>query len=122
MTSGDREAILTAHDACKAAASAADSDVYYVENERFHQALYRASRNSVLEEECRRVAARLRPYRRLQLRLNNRVAQSFAEHDAIVAALLEADAQAASSAARAHVAVQGERFADLMALLRSTTG
>ena len=119
MAEADRVAILNAHEACKAAALTGETDAYYAENERFHQALYRAGHNGVLEEECRRLAARLRPYRRLQLRLNNRVRQSFAEHDAIVAALIAGDAEAASSAARAHVSVQGERFADLVALMRA---
>jgi DNA-binding GntR family transcriptional regulator len=119
MSAADGASIRLAHEACEMAARADETDVYYAANEQFHQALYRASHNAVLEEECRRIAARLRPYRRLQLRLKNRVGQSFAEHGAIVEALLAGDSEAASLAARAHVAVQGERFADLMALMRA---
>lgn len=119
MTPADLAAIQSAHEACRAAAEAGETDIYYLANEGFHQALYRASHNTVLEEECRRLAARLRPYRRLQLRLNNRVGQSFSEHDAIVESLTSGDGEAAAKSARAHVAVQGERFADLMALLQA---
>lgn len=117
MSESDLIAIRTAHAACEAAVTAGETDVYYVANETFHQALYRASHNGVLEEECRRIAARLRPYRRLQLRLKNRLGQSFAEHSAIVAALEAGDGDTAAAVARAHVAVQGERFADLLALM-----
>jgi DNA-binding GntR family transcriptional regulator len=117
MTEADRASIRAAHEACEAAVASGETDVYYVANETFHQALYRASHNGVLEEECRRIAARLRPYRRLQLRLKNRVGQSFSEHSAIVAALDAGDGDTAATVARAHVAVQGERFADLLALM-----
>ena len=117
MTGADRTRLVDAHAACARAAELGDSDTYYRENEHFHQALYRASGNSVLEEECRRISARLRPYRRLQLRLRNRVSASYSEHDAIVTAILAGDGAEASRAARDHVAVQGERFADLMALM-----
>lgn len=119
MSEADGALIRLAHDRCEAASRSGETDVYYAANEQFHQALYRSSHNAVLEEECRRIAARLRPYRRLQLRLKSRVGQSFAEHGAIVEALMAGDGEAAASAARAHVAVQGERFADLMALMRA---
>jgi DNA-binding GntR family transcriptional regulator len=104
---------------CQTAVEARDADGYYHENERFHAILYRQSGNAYLEQECRRLHRRLTPFRRLQLRLRGRLAQSMAEHEAVVAALEQGDAQAASDAIRAHVAVQGEKFHNLMASLRS---
>ena len=103
---------------CQSAVEARDADGYYRENERFHAILYRQSGNSYLEQECRRLHRRLTPFRRLQLRLRGRLAQSMAEHEAVVAALERGDARAASDAIRAHVAVQGEKFHNLMASLR----
>lgn len=103
--------------ACRVAADAGDTDVYYHENERFHRAVYRAGRNGFLAEQAHALHKRLAPYRRLQLRVRNRMRTSQAEHEAIVTAILAGDGEAAASLLHAHVAVQGERFADLMASL-----
>ncbi|MET0349164.1 MAG: FCD domain-containing protein, partial [Rhizobacter sp.] len=58
---------------------------------------------------------KVRPYRRLQLRVRNRVNRSFEEHQEILDALKAGDADKAVTAIRSHVVVQGERFADLVA-------
>ncbi len=64
-----------------------DPDAYYDANERFHQAIYTLSGNGFLASEASALQKRLRPYRRLQLRVRNRVSTSYAEHETIVAAL-----------------------------------
>jgi DNA-binding GntR family transcriptional regulator len=110
--------IVDAHRACKAALGK-DPDAYYYENERFHFAIFHASRNGFLIEQASALHRRLKPYRRLQLRVRNRVAASFAEHEAIVAAIRGGKAKKAATLIRDHIAVQGERFADLMASLPS---
>lgn len=117
LLDSDRETLQAALEACREACLKQDPDAYYEENERFHHALYRASRNGFLEEEALRLQARLRPFRRLQLRVRNRVATSFVEHEAIVAAIVAGDMALAAERTRAHVFVQGERFADLVASL-----
>ncbi|CAN1488467.1 GntR Transcriptional regulators [Rhabdaerophilaceae bacterium] len=94
-----------------------DPDAYYDANERFHQVVYTCSGNGFLAEQSRALQKRLRPYRRLQLRVRNRIATSFAEHEAIITALVDGDEDAASRASRNHVRVQGERFSDLVASL-----
>jgi DNA-binding GntR family transcriptional regulator len=115
ITAHDRGVLVAANAACQAAMG--DPDAYYDANELFHQAIYHASGNAVLEEQCLALQKRLRPYRRLQLRVTNRVGRSFSEHEAILAALLAGDAEAAGTALHAHVMVQGDRFADLVASL-----
>ena len=57
---------------------------------------------------------KLRVYRRLQLRLRNRVANSFAEHDGIVAAILAGNGELTDERLR-NTLIQGERFGDLVA-------
>lgn len=114
-TDADTNAILEAHEACRRAAGAGDSDAYYYENERFHYAIYHASHNQFLFEQCSALHRRLKPYRRLQLRVRNRVARSFAEHEQVVVALLAGDGAKASAALHDHVAIQGERFSDFVA-------
>ena len=103
---------------CQHALDARESDDYYRENERFHAILYQQSGNSFLAQESRRLHRRLMPFRRLQLRVRGRLRQSMDEHEAIVEALERGDAAAAAEATRAHVAVQGEKFNNLMASLK----
>ncbi|MBF9051891.1 FCD domain-containing protein [Roseobacter sp. HKCCD9010] len=109
------------NDRCNAAVEARDADGYYGENERFHAILYRQSGNGFLERECLGLHKRLQPFRRMQLRLRGRLRQSMGEHKEIVAALEAGDGDAAASAIRSHVAVQGEKFHHLMASLKPVT-
>ncbi|BCH32549.1 GntR family transcriptional regulator [Mesorhizobium sp. L-8-10] len=102
-------------ESCRLAAESGDTDAYYYENERFHQAIYTASGNTFVAEQAMALHKRLAPFRRLQLRVRNRMQTSFSEHKSIVEALTEGDGDLAASRAYAHVAVQGERFADLIA-------
>ena len=106
-----------ANEGCRTAAGAGDADGYYRSNERFHHMLYAQSGNRFLEGEALRLHRRLKPYRRLQLRLRGRMAQSLCEHEEVIAALEAGDGVAAGRAIHAHVAVQGEKFRRLMATL-----
>jgi DNA-binding GntR family transcriptional regulator len=117
MTPEDQATLLAAHEACHAACVAGDADDYYYKNEQFHDAIYAGSRNTFLAEQARTLHRRLRPYRRLQLRVRNRLATSYAEHDSVVKALLAGDGDLAANLLRQHVIVQGQRFADLIASL-----
>jgi DNA-binding GntR family transcriptional regulator len=112
-----RKALSDACKACAKAAAGGDTDAYYYQNERFHYAIYSACGNSFLTEEAQRLHRRLKPYRRLQLRVHNRMLTSLAEHEAIVEAILAGDAEAAETLLKAHIVVQGERFSDLVANL-----
>jgi DNA-binding GntR family transcriptional regulator len=102
---------------CQAAIDAKQPDAYYAENEVFHHILYSQSGNRFLRDETMRLADRLRPFRRQQLRLRGRMDQSMAEHEAIVVALEKGDADAAAQQLRSHVAVQGEKFHSLLSSL-----
>jgi DNA-binding GntR family transcriptional regulator len=103
---------------CNAAVAAGDPEAYYRHNERFHHVIYREAGNAFLEGEALRLHRRLKPFRRLQLRVRGRMAQSMAEHEAIVAALREGTAERAAQALRDHVAIQGEKFHRLLSSLR----
>jgi DNA-binding GntR family transcriptional regulator len=115
ITPAEQEALLAAHAACKVALG--DPDEYYVRNEAFHQAIYAGSHNQFLIEQARSLYRRLRPYRRLQLRVRDRVTNSYAEHDAVVQALVAGEGERAAQLMREHVMIQGQRFADLVASL-----
>jgi DNA-binding GntR family transcriptional regulator len=119
MTEAERKALLAAHEACETARNQEDSDGYFYCNEQFHSAIYAGSHNTFLIEQAHQLQRRLRPYRRLQLRVRNRMGVSFTEHQSVVQAITEGDAEAAARALRNHVVVQGERFADLLASLQA---
>lgn len=107
-----------ANASCKAAVEAGDADGYYRENETFHHVIYHQAGNGFLEQEALRLHRRLKPFRRLQLRLRGRMPQSMAEHEAIVGALRAGQPERAAEALRGHVAIQGEKFHLLMSSLR----
>lgn len=117
MSEQERQLLCDAHAACGAAARDNTPDTYYHRNIDFHEVIYRGCHNGFLADEVRRLRRRLQAYRRLQLRVRHRMANSLAEHSHIVEALLAGDEATAAEAVRAHVMVQGERFNDLMAEL-----
>lgn len=107
-----------ANAACEEAAALNSPDDYYRANERFHRIIYSASANNFLDQQATALHRRLKPFRRIQLRLRGRIGQSLAEHRLIVDAVAAGDAEAASAALKQHVAVQGAKFQALMGVLR----
>lgn len=107
---------------CEEAAAGNDGDAYYRANEVFHFLIYEASGNAFLAKEAGRLHRRLKPYRRMQLKVRGRMAQSLAEHRQILEALIEGDAEAAARVLRDHVAIQGTRFNDLIVSYRRAAG
>ena len=101
----------------KTTAESGDPDAYYYANERFHFAIYNASHNSFLTAQARQLHRKLRVYRRLQLRVRNRVANSYAEHEGVVNAIVAGNGDLAAERVRKHILIQGERFGDLVASL-----
>lgn len=93
-------------------------DEYYYENEVFHQCIYSASHNAFLANEVQQLKQRLKPYRRLQLRVRHRMARSLQEHREIYDAIESGNAEAAEEAMRQHVLIQGERFSDFVASMK----
>lgn len=120
MTPAEHASLLAAHRDCQGASD--DPDLYYYKNEQFHDQIYAGSHNDYLAEQARSLHRRLRPYRRLQLRVRDRVSVSYSEHDAVVKAIVAGDCDKAAELLRQHVMIQGERFADLMASLSSRQG
>lgn len=115
MTQHDLEEIQAALLLCEKAVEQNDPDDYYQANQTFHQLIYAASGNRFLAAEAERLHRRLKPFRRLQLRMRGRPAESLREHRAIVSALADGDETRVTQAMRDHIAVQGTRFNDLAA-------
>ncbi|MEQ6204498.1 GntR family transcriptional regulator [Sulfitobacter sp. HNIBRBA2951] len=118
MSDQDLEALAAVNDRCQQAIEASDHDRYYAENETFHQIIYRGAANGYLEKQALQLQNRLRAYRRIQLRFRGRLEQSMSEHLAVLQFLKDGDAESVAKTLRAHVAIQGEKFHQLIASLQ----
>lgn len=117
MTDEERKELIRVHRACEAARDSQDPDDYYHKNEVFHRTIYAGSHNSFLADQAMALHRRLSPYRRLQLRVRDRINNSFSEHETIVTAITAGDEELTVRRMRDHVQIQGQRFADLVASL-----
>ena len=113
-TSADIDALTESNEACRAAFEAGDAKRYYELNAAVHRQIYKMSGNSFLTVEAQRLHDRLRPFRRLQLRVRGRMDESMDEHDIILAAIRDGDIQKAVNTMRNHITILGERFNDLV--------
>lgn len=103
MTTEERAGLRALHDASAALVKSQNRDAYVAANDAFHDAIYDASRNGFLAETTRQVRLRLSPFRRAQFEGRGRMANSFDEHERIVAAFESADAAAAEAEMRVHL-------------------
>lgn len=107
--------IEACHAACASTVNAAEEDAYYYDNAAFHEAIYVASGNAFLAEQTRQLRRRVKPFRRLQLRVAGRIQRSYGEHDGIVDAIVDRRADEAAAQMRRHVMVQETEFGALIA-------
>ena len=121
-TSNDIDALEKDNETCRAAVAANDTKKYYEINARLHGRIYQMSGNSFLADEARRLHDRLRPFRRLQLRVRGRMEESMAEHDIILAALRNGDADRAMETMKKHITIVGVRFNDLVSSFNRIMG
>lgn len=115
MSPGQKNRLVQAHRSCAQALEAGDADAYYYENEVFHGRIYAGCGNTFLIGQTEQLRNRLKPFRRLQLRVPQRMAASFREHENMVEALMAGDELRVGELVKAHILIQGERFNDLLA-------
>jgi DNA-binding GntR family transcriptional regulator len=109
-----------ANEQCTRAIENANADAYSRHNEAFHYHIYSLAGNAFLEGEARRLFARLKPFRRIQFQMHERMSQSLADHKAIISAITIGDCDTTADILRRHIGSQGERFYQQMAVLRRT--
>src|SRR6201992_1446729 len=109
MTPAERHQLEAIHEELRVLSHAGDPDRFHQVNERFHSAIYAGSQNGHIAESTRGTRKRVQPFRRAQFRNLGRRAQSHAEHDRVVVAILRGDRNGAANAMRAHIErVHGE--------------
>ena len=114
------ENLAAANALCLQALDQQNADAYSHHNEAFQRMIYRCSGNDFLAAQALRLYDRLRPYRRVQFRMQARMTQSMAEHQLLMASLADGRATDAADILRDHVGRQGARFYEEMARLRRT--
>jgi DNA-binding GntR family transcriptional regulator len=103
MTPAERRNLQNIHAGLAAILKEDDPSHYHVVNENFHAAIYAGSHNAYLIEITLATRRRLSPFRRAQFLSAGRLAKSYAEHDAILTAIMRGDRELASTAMRNHI-------------------
>ena len=109
MTPAERHRLEAIHEELRVLSHAGDPDRFHAVNEQFHSFIYAGSQNGHIAEITLATRKRVQPFRRAQFRNLGRLAQSHAEHDRVVVAILRGDRNGAAGAMRAHIErVHGE--------------
>lgn len=103
MTPEERKTILEHHEQSRAVADADDFAGWQESNLRFHELIYRATRNPYLRQEVLRMRARTGYYRRHAFGALGQIRTSFEQHQKIVEAFMANDGDAASAAMLTHM-------------------
>ncbi|VTZ26977.1 Transcriptional regulator, GntR family [Methylocella tundrae] len=103
MTPLERSHLLDLHEASRSLVEKGDIDGYDAFNSRFHEAIYLATHNSFMAEQALAIRARLKSFRRTQLRQADRIHRSRDEHEGIMVAIAQGDGEEASRRMRAHM-------------------
>jgi DNA-binding GntR family transcriptional regulator len=115
MNAAERAQLEALHHACGAIVRSSDTELYHAANVEFHAAIRAGSHNAVLLETVAAMRSRFAPLSRAQFRSAGRLAESYAEHDEIVRAILRGRADQAFEAVRQHVLNVRRSFADYAA-------
>ncbi len=111
ITGIERAQLTELHENSRGAAEDGDFAAFDGFNLAFHEGLYRATHNGFLVEQALALRARLLPFRRTQLRHPNRLRVSLSEHEAILQAMSQGDADRAARVMRQHMANAGTALA-----------
>lgn len=114
MDPGQRDRMQRLAEATRKAAAAGDRHGYETENQRFHDALYEGCGNPVVVEQVRQLRLRLAAFRRKVRDQPGRLQSAAMEHDAVVTAIVDNDAERAAQAMREHIIAKGRAFADML--------
>lgn len=112
MSSGERQQLEGLHRQCRELVRSGNAELYHAANAAFHAAIHHGSRNAVLEDAVATMRGRFAPLSRAQFRGPGRLAQSYAEHDEIVSAILRGDADQAYRGTLLHMTNVRRAFDD----------
>jgi DNA-binding GntR family transcriptional regulator len=105
MSPAERVELEVVHLRSVEAVRSRDNETYRNLNFEFHDTIYRGAHNDFLLTTTMNMRQRIAPFRRAQFAIQDRLAKSYEEHDAIVKAILDGDEQTAGNVMRTHVNV-----------------
>lgn len=103
MTPEELDIIVRHHEASRKVAEADDMAGWQESNLRFHELIYRATRNPYLRQEVLRMRTRTGYYRRHAFAALGQIRNSFEQHRRVVEAFQKGDAESASIAMVDHM-------------------
>jgi DNA-binding GntR family transcriptional regulator len=103
MTDAERAKLERLHVALLAPVRQGDTLGYYELNIPFHLAIYAGTHNDYLEKITTETRARIAPFSRAQFTTLGRLAESYAEHEAIVKAIISGHRAEAAAAMGCHI-------------------
>lgn len=103
MSAEERHQLEAMHVASMEWVGRGQTDRYDAFNLEFHAAIFRGCHNQQMIDTTLTMRGRVAPFRRAQFNIAIRVSASFAEHQAIVEAILRGDADTAASSMRGHI-------------------
>ncbi len=103
MNAAERYKLEELHHHCGSLVHRNDSELYHAANVDFHAAIRDGCHNAAIEEAMATMRRRFSPLSRIQFRSEGRLADSYAEHDAVVRAILRGNAELAFQTMRRHV-------------------
>lgn len=112
-TIADQAAMRQAVAECRAAEASSDSIAFHDANNRFHEAIYRATHNGFLAEQALALRNRLIPFRRYIAFHPGRMSRSNMQHQAIMRAIFALEAERAAALMSEHLATLRD---DVMAI------
>src|SRR5262249_37075597 len=101
ISPAERVRLEAVHRLCAEAVHAGDRERYRTLNFDFHDVIYRAAHNDFLFATTFAVRQRIAPFRRAQFEMQDRLTKSYAEHDAVVRAIIGGDTDTAEEVMRA---------------------
>jgi DNA-binding GntR family transcriptional regulator len=113
MTRDQRRGLEACHREMGAFVRAGDVAGYRAANLAFHGRLYEGAHNSYLAELALATRRRLAPFRSAQLEAADRLPKSYAEHGAIVTAILRGDGARGAAAIRQHLEITEQTWLEL---------
>jgi DNA-binding GntR family transcriptional regulator len=112
MTTPERSRLEQLHHHCGDLVKRGSADLYHAANDDFHAAIRVGCHNAALEDAMETLRRRFAPLSRAQFRGEGRLADSYAEHDEVVRAILRGNADQAFQSMRLHVSRVQHAFED----------
>jgi DNA-binding GntR family transcriptional regulator len=119
MTSPERYRLEELHHQCGGLVRHGDAELYHQANIDFHAAIRVGCHNTALEDAMATLRRRFSPLSRIQFRGEGRLADSYAEHDEVVRAIVRGNAELAFQTMRRHVTRVQQAFEEYTGALAS---